>query len=147
MSLSTEIDDHCFVCGPSNAAGLQARFECAEGRATGQYTPRAEHQGYTGISHGGVLAALLDETMVYASVTLGHWVTTAELTVRYNRPAQIGAPLLLSGEVTSHKRRLIECRAEIRDEAGELIAAATGKLLQGRALHDHERRDPRTAAL
>ena len=147
MSLGIEIDDYCFVCGPANEAGLQARFECAEGRATGSYIPRAEHQGYTGISHGGVLAALLDEVMVYAAVTLGRWVTTAELTIRYNRPAHTGSPLTLIGEVTRHQRRLVECKAEIRDEAGELIASATGKLLQGREVHDHERRDTPTTPL
>lgn len=147
MSLSIEIDEYCFVCGPANQAGLQARFECAGGRSTGQYTPRAEHQGYTGISHGGVLAALLDESMVYAAVTLGRWVTTAELTIRYTRPAPTGSPLTLTGEVTRHMRRLVECKAEIRDEVGDLIASATGKLLQGREVQDHERRDPRTAPL
>jgi uncharacterized protein (TIGR00369 family) len=140
MGFRIEVDEYCFVCGPANAAGLQARFECADGRARGTYLPRAEHQGYAGISHGGVLASLLDEAMVYASATLGRWVTTAELTVRYSRPAATGAPLTITAEVTRHARRLVECRAEIRDAGGALIAAATGKLLQGRELEPHELR-------
>ena len=133
-----EVDRRCFVCGPDNPEGLRASFECAEGRATGRYLPRAEHQGYAGISHGGILAALLDEAMVYAAATLGHWVTTAELTVRYREPAPTGAPLTIQAEVTRRQRRLVECRAEVRNEEGRVLATATGKLMQGRALRDEE---------
>lgn len=138
MALMTEIDQYCFVCGPENPEGLHATFDCEEGKATGRYLPRPEHQGYTGISHGGILAALLDESMVYAAVTLGKWVSTAELTVRYSKPAPTEKPLAIQAEVTRHQRRLVECRAEIRSEEGVLIASATGKLMQGRALREGE---------
>ncbi|HEU4751580.1 MAG TPA: PaaI family thioesterase, partial [Armatimonadota bacterium] len=137
--VNLEVDRYCFVCGPENPEGLKATFECAGGRATGRYLPRPEHQGYAGISHGGILAALLDEAMVYAAVTLGHWVATAEMTVRYARPAPTGAPLEIRAEVTRHQRRLVECRAEVFSEAGELLASATGKLLQGRPVTENER--------
>jgi uncharacterized protein (TIGR00369 family) len=138
--LNIEIDRYCFVCGPENPEGLKASFECAEGRAVGSYTPRPEHQGYQGISHGGILAALLDEAMVYAAVTLGHWVATGELTIRYLKPASTTEPLTITAAVTRHQRRLVECEAEIRSPAGEVLATARGKLLQGRALREEERR-------
>ncbi|HTE18484.1 MAG TPA: PaaI family thioesterase [Armatimonadota bacterium] len=138
MALQLEIDRYCFVCGPDNPAGLHATLECADGKATGRYLPRPEHQGYTGISHGGILAALLDEVMVYAAATLGHWVATAEMTVRYSKPAPTGQPLTLHGEVTRHQRRLVECRAEIRADDGTVLASATGKLMKGRALRSDE---------
>jgi uncharacterized protein (TIGR00369 family) len=139
MSLDVEIDRYCFVCGPDNPSGLQAAFTGRSGKAVGSYHCRDEHRGYVGISHGGVLAALLDEAMVYAAVSLGKWVTTAELNIRYSRPAPVGATLSVAAEVTRHHRRLVECRAEIRDAHGVLLAAGTGKLMQGRALRDDER--------
>ena len=139
--MEIEVDPYCFVCGPDNPEGLHATFECRDGRATGRYLARPEHQGYTGISHGGILAALLDEAMVYAAASLGKWVTTAEMTVRYTRPAVTGQVLSISAEVTRHQRRLVECRAEIRTEDGALIAGGTGKLMQGRELRAEERRD------
>ena len=40
------------------------------------------------------------------------------------------SPLEVRAEVTSHRRRLVECRAEIFDSEGTLLAAATGKLIQ-----------------
>lgn len=136
--MNLEIDRYCFVCGPENPQGLRAAFECSDGRAAATYVVRPEHQGYTGISHGGILAALLDEAMVYAAVTLGRWVATAELTIRFGKPAPTGEALTVRAEVVRHDRRLVECRAEIRSAKGDILASATGKLLQGRALREGE---------
>ena len=137
MAAELEVDRYCFVCGPENSAGLQARFEAADGRSRGSYLAREEHQGYTGLSHGGIVAALLDEAMVYAAVTLKRWVATAEMTVRYHQPAPIGALLEVTGEVVRHRGRLVECRAELR--SGDLlIASATGKVMQSRPLTEEE---------
>lgn len=135
-----EVDQYCFVCGPENPAGLRAEFQCANGKATGRFFARDEHQGYTGLSHGGILAALLDESMVYAAATLGRWVATAEMTIRYVRPAPTGQWLKLRAEVTLHRRKLVEAMAEIASEDGTVLASATGKLIQGRELTEDERR-------
>jgi len=126
------IDERCFVCGEENEGGLRLRFETADGRATTCCVVADQHQGYAGVSHGGIVAALLDEVMVYAAVSLGHWAATAELSVRYHRPVPTGRSLTVVGEVTGQRRRVVECRAEIRSEAGELLASATAKLVQGR---------------
>src|SRR4051794_39956261 len=116
------VDPACFVCGPENPAGLQVVFETAEGRAQARFTPQAQHHGYADVTHGGILAALLDEAMVYAAASLGGWVATAEMTVRYLRPVTTGTPLLITGEVLRAGSRLVECAAEIRSEAGDLLA-------------------------
>jgi len=136
--MELEIDGYCFVCGPDNPEGLRIRFAAAEGRAEASYAPRREHQGYAGISHGGIVAALLDEAMVYAATSLGHWVATAEMTIRYSRPAPTGETLTVAAEVVRRQKRLVECRAEIRGEDGSLLAAATGKLVQGRRVREGE---------
>jgi uncharacterized protein (TIGR00369 family) len=135
-----EVDRYCFVCGPDNPEGLKATFDCAEGRATARYFAREEHQGYAGISHGGILAALLDEAMVYAAATLGRWVATAEMTVRYLKPAPTGEWLQVRAEVVQHRRKLVEATAEILREDGTVLASAAGKLIQGRELTETERR-------
>jgi len=138
--MDVEVDQYCFVCGLENPEGLKAAFQSADGKATGRVSLRPEHQGYAGISHGGVVSALLDEAMVYAAVTLGRWATTAELTVRFSKPVPTGEALVLAAEVTGHRSRLVECRAELRDSAGALLATATGKLMQSRALRPGEER-------
>lgn len=137
--MNLEIDRHCFVCGPENDSGLKLTFTYGGGRAETRMTLAREQQGYTGVGHGGIIAAVLDEVMVYAAITLGHWSATAEMTIRYLKPAPLGVPLTVTGEVVRRQKRLLECRSELRDPDGTVLATATGKLLQGRAIEERDR--------
>lgn len=141
MELELIIDGHCFVCGPENPHGLRLQIEYGDGRATATFTPQRVHQGYRGVSHGGIMAALLDEVMVYAAVSRGRLAATAEMTTRFIRPAQVGETIRLTATVVRHRRRLIECEAEALSPAGELLASATGKLLQGEAFEEFPGRE------
>ncbi|MBI3910564.1 MAG: PaaI family thioesterase [Armatimonadetes bacterium] len=133
MSSRLELTDnqHCFACGPQNPTGLQLCFAVSNGRARAEVTADARFQAYVGIVHGGIVATLLDEAMAYAAISLGRWTVTAEMTVRYLKPARIGERLILTGEVIRNTSRLAECTAELCTEAGERIAVARGKLLKG----------------
>jgi uncharacterized protein (TIGR00369 family) len=92
------------------------------------FTPEADHQGYDDRVHGGVLSAVLDETMVWACcVRTGRFCLAAQLQVRFLRPAPIGASLAVRGEMTADRGRLWEARAEIRDGTDAVIARGAGK--------------------
>ena len=56
----------CFVCGESNPLGLQLRFHADGDEVRTRFVPRPEHIGFKGVVHGGLLATLLDEIMVWA---------------------------------------------------------------------------------
>ncbi len=83
----------CLVCGRDNALGLQARFyELEGGELLGVFTLLPEHQSYPGRLHGGIAAAILDETIGRA-IMLHHpdaWGVTIEFTTRYRRPVPLG---------------------------------------------------------
>ena len=125
-------DKRCFVCGEENPSGLGLTFEAGDGTSSAVFTPGPWHRGYAEMAHGGILAAVLDEAMVYAAVALGHWVATAEMTVRYRRPAAIGEPLRVTARVTRSAGRLVECEADLRTADGNVVATATGKLMRGK---------------
>jgi acyl-coenzyme A thioesterase PaaI-like protein len=55
---------------------------------------------------------------------------TAEMTVRYLRPAKTGELLTVRGDVTDAPGRLVEARASVVDERGTTIATATGKVIK-----------------
>jgi acyl-coenzyme A thioesterase PaaI-like protein len=78
-----------------------------------------------------MLSLVLDEVMAQAVNRSGVLAPTAEITVRFRRPARIGAPLRLTA-TRPEGRRLLTCRAEARDADGALIAEATGKFLPGK---------------
>ena len=55
----------CFVCGSRNPVGLNLRFESDGKILRSRFTLCANHCGFLGVVHGGVLATVLDEIMVW----------------------------------------------------------------------------------
>lgn len=121
----------CFVCGESNASGLNLRFATDGREVRTHFTPRPEHIGFKGVVHGGILATLLDEVMAWACVAqTKRFAFCAELNVRFIKPAQPGTELLATAELTANRRdKIFEARAELKDHTGQIIASATGKYL------------------
>ena len=121
----------CFVCGESNPAGLNLRFETDGRLVQTRFVPRPEHVGFRRTVHGGLTATLLDEIMVWAcAVQTKRFAFCAELNVRFLNPVRPGEALVASGELVSNRRgRLFDAKAELRDQAGVVLATATGKYL------------------
>ncbi len=119
----------CFVCGEANPAGLNLRFETDGETVQARFLPRPEHIGFRETVHGGLIATVLDEIMVWAcAVKTRRFAFCAELSVRYLRPVRPGGSLRLRGQlVTNRRNRIFEAKAELLDEAGQPVAAATGK--------------------
>ncbi|MBU2636430.1 MAG: PaaI family thioesterase [Bacteroidetes bacterium] len=55
---------HCFACGQTNQDGLQLQFESKGDQVTCHTTINEQHQGYSGLVHGGIIATLMDAAMV-----------------------------------------------------------------------------------
>lgn len=111
----------CFVCGESNAHGLQLRFH-SDGRTVHtRFTPAAEHIGFKGVTHGGLLATVLDEIMVWAvAVASRRFAYCAEMTVRFQRPARPGEELTATAELVADGRgKIFEARGELRSPAAK----------------------------
>jgi uncharacterized protein (TIGR00369 family) len=121
----------CFVCGESNKAGLKLRFTTEEGRVSTRFTPAPEHIGFKNTVHGGIIATLLDECMVWAcAVQTRRFAFCAELNVRFLKPLQPGQAAIVVAELAENRRnKLFTAKAELRDEAQNVIATATGKYL------------------
>lgn len=121
----------CFVCGASNSHGLQLRFTADGRRVHTRFTPRARHVGFKGVTHGGILATVLDEIMVWAvAVSTRRFAYCAEMTVRFQQPAKPDEELLASAELFTNRRdKIFEAKAELRTVAGQTVATATGKYL------------------
>ncbi len=121
----------CFVCGESNASGLKIRFETDGSVVRARYLPRAEHIGFKQTIHGGIIATLLDEIMVWAcAVQTKRFAYCAELNIRFLSPVRPGEEVLATGELVANKRdKLFEAKGELHNHAGVLLATGTGKYL------------------
>jgi acyl-coenzyme A thioesterase PaaI-like protein len=121
----------CFVCGEANPSGLKLRFETDGKLVRTTFVPLPEHAGFRATVHGGVLATVLDELMVWAcAVPTRRFGYCAEMTVRYANPVAPGMKILGTAELAlNRKNRIFEAKAELRTESGQLLASSTGKYI------------------
>lgn len=120
----------CFVCGEDNHAGLGTRFYVENDVVKARLEARPHHCGYPNVVHGGVVAAILDETMGWAAArAIKRMCLTAELTVRYVRPAPADLPLTVTTAVTRHSARLAQTTAELADDNGTVYARAEARFI------------------
>ncbi|HKY51415.1 MAG TPA: PaaI family thioesterase [Candidatus Limnocylindria bacterium] len=121
---------HCFACGRLNEAGLHLDFDVSRDRAETRFTPERRHEGYDGTVHGGIVTALLDETMGWAIFHQGIWAVTTRLSVSFRRPVTVGEELRVVGEVTRRRSRAIETRGTVsRVSSGDVLAEAEATFL------------------
>jgi acyl-coenzyme A thioesterase PaaI-like protein len=112
----------CLLCGasdpwslrlqfiPDGAGGVQTRFDAHPGL-----------QGYDGIVHGGVIAALLDAAMTHCLFHHGISAVTGDLHVRFVQQVRIDATTDIRAWILSSAKRLHRLRAELVD--GGSVAA------------------------
>ncbi|MGA2441970.1 MAG: PaaI family thioesterase [Tepidisphaeraceae bacterium] len=120
----------CLVCGPGNAKGLRLHLHVDPhtGIVQTRFAPGLEHIGFQGMAHGGVVATVFDEAMVWAASWAGkRFCVCGEMTVRFRRKAPVGHVLIFKARVESSRAKLIATSAEAVDAHGAIIAAATGK--------------------
>jgi uncharacterized protein (TIGR00369 family) len=137
--LGVDFEHWCFACGRQNPAGLHLEFDVGRDRAETVYVAEQKHQGWDGMLHGGVLAALLDETMAWAIFHQGIWTFTAKLNVTYRKAAALGAALRAVGEVQRDRGRALDVHGTVtRLSDGEVIAEADGLYVR---IPDERRRE------
>jgi len=108
-------DGLCFVCGKENEQGMQITFETEpSGESWADFVIPPAFQGYTGVTHGGIVATLLDEVMAKACLAAGLNAFTAQMTVKFLKPLPVGSPVRVEGKVCEQRHRLISTEAVLR---------------------------------
>lgn len=122
---------HCFICGLENPIGLHLHFyETEAGVVESQYFAPEHFQGYPGVLHGGIVAAIIDETSGRAhmgnDLNNSRFMFTGKLEVKYRKNVPTGKMLKIIGKAGKSKRNLAEAWAGIYDaETNELLAEGT----------------------
>lgn len=128
----TDVEHYCFGCGSQNPHGLLLRFRRrAGGGIWADFTPARTHEGYLGMTHGGILAAIADEAMSWAITDGGDIGVTARMSLAFRRPARVGEPLRAVGTVTERRGRAIEAKARIATVHGDhIVAEASARFIR-----------------
>lgn len=116
----------CFICGLENPVGLKLKiYEVEAGTIETTYTAPEHFQGYPGVLHGGIVAAILDEISGRAhlgDLAAPRFMFTAKLEVKYRRNVPTGVPLRIVGKAGRTKGRAAEGWAGIYGPDGTLLA-------------------------
>jgi uncharacterized protein (TIGR00369 family) len=127
VSIETEKEfEKCYGCGQENPLGLKMKITQDGKTARAEFVCDKLHQGWSGIVHGGVIAALLDEAMSYTALFERINTVTARIEVRVKRPIHTGERLLITARITKKNRKLVETRGTIEAADGTLLAEAKG---------------------
>lgn len=133
----------CIICGQKsvNPSSLNLRLHTTPDGVEVEFTPEAVHEGYRNIVHGGVLCALLDETIGWAvAVQRRKYFVTGELNVRFLRPLAVGTRVTVRGRAVAHQSRYSVAEGEVVDVEGNVYAKGSGKffvMLDERAREVH----------
>jgi acyl-coenzyme A thioesterase PaaI-like protein len=111
------------------APPLDLRLDLEASVVRGVATFGAAHEGAPGLLHGGLLAAAIDEVLGMATSFSGSPGMTRELTVRYERPTPIHAPLHFTGRLDRAEGRRLHVSCEV-EANGVRTATAHGVFIQ-----------------
>lgn len=124
----------CLVCGLKNPYGLKASFyELDNGELLAVFKPREEHQSYPNRLHGGVSAAILDETIgraIMMNETENYWGVTVAFTSRFKKPVPLDEEIRVIGRITKDSSRIFEGTGEILLEDGSVAVEGYGKYIK-----------------
>jgi acyl-coenzyme A thioesterase PaaI-like protein len=101
-----------------------------EGILTGRFVFSSKHQGYNGVVHGGIIAAVIDASM--AQCCMGHGIIayTADLSIQYRDPVRIAVPILLETRIVGQARGVLfslECNIV---QEGQVYVSAKGRFFR-----------------
>jgi acyl-coenzyme A thioesterase PaaI-like protein len=125
----------CFICGLENPAGLQLHiYETAPGTVESAYTAPEHFQGFPGVLHGGIVAAIIDELAARAHMgadpAAARFMFTAKLEIKYRKNVPIGQALKIVGRAGKAKGKAAEAWAGIyHAQTNELLAEGNTLLI------------------
>jgi hypothetical protein len=115
----------CFACGQLNVHGLRLVLHAAGDRCWTELSIPATFQGWEGITHGGVVSAILDEVMAWSLIGAERLGFTARLEVDFRRPVPIDTPIRAEGWIVDRRRRRFDTQATLTNgTTGEVLVEA-----------------------
>lgn len=135
--MEVHFDGHCFGCGPLNEDGLRLVFTPTPDGAETEYTVPDRFQSWAGMTHGGIIALMLDEAVGWAGWHAGHPGVTGRLQVSYRRPLKLGETIRIVGKIDHVRRTLVYVSAYIENrDSHSRVADATATLMETKTVVD-----------
>ncbi|MCY4158330.1 MAG: PaaI family thioesterase [Bacteroidetes bacterium] len=121
------------MCGRNNPHGLYMSFyDNGRDMVESRYRVSQSFEGYPGIVHGGVQAAILDEIIGRVSLIedFHAFMMSVRLDVKYRHPVPVEEPLYIVGKREYLRGRYAQASGMIYLEDGTLATEASMKLIE-----------------
>ncbi len=117
----------CFLCGKQNNFGLKIEWfnNQEKNQVEAEITIPEHFNGYPGVAHGGIIAAILDETAGRAVMLNGNFeelFVTLKLEVTYRKITPTNTPLSVTGWVIKGSGKRMKVAAELKLPDGTVTA-------------------------
>lgn len=109
------------VSGVANPLSIGLRIRRDGDQALGTVTLRHGFEGAPNRSHGGIVAACVDETIGGVLPIIGSMAFTGELTLRYEAPCPLGVPLEFRAWLDRREGRKLYIRCEGHGPDGRFV--------------------------
>jgi acyl-coenzyme A thioesterase PaaI-like protein len=123
QALQQRYHAHCVFQHNPLVAGLRFWFD-GEGVLHGSFWGTAAQQGYTGMVHGGIVAAVIDASM--AQCLMGHGIVgyTTDLSVKYRQKVLLDEPVTLRTAIERvSAQRLYRLRTNLSQHTRRVVQA------------------------
>ena len=123
--------NYCFGCGLDNDAGMKLKFavDATGKRMVARFRMTRRYTGPPGHLHGGIIATILDEAMGKVNKLRQVTAMTREMTIEYLKPTPLNQWLIAEGWEQQVRGRVHFNEAEIRNEAGVVLARGRGTFI------------------
>ena len=118
---------NCFLCDQRNPTGLRIPFhhDDATGCVTAEFTLDDAFSGAPRFVHGGVVLAVLDEAMAWATIAVGgKFAVTKETTSTFDHPVYVDRPYRVEAFVEETTEAAMATRARVLDDRQRRCAEA-----------------------
>lgn len=127
-----QLGDHSVQIPPNSILEFGGRFLEYESRTRllQEFPAQEKHANPLGNLQGGVIAALIDDTMGPLSFAAARSpTTTLNLAVNYLRAVRCPATVTVEARITGRGRQILFLEAQVTDTRGRLVATATSSVL------------------
>lgn len=113
---------NCFVCSEYSQNGLQLKYSLSHNKLTGEFKIPSDYQGYDNIAHGGIIAAILDSSMVHLFYERnGLQLKTAKLNICFRKEIPVNKKFVITAVADDTARHFYVAKSKIK--SGDILFA------------------------
>ena len=120
---------NCFGCGSDNPIGLKLSYRIEGENVVTDFVPQEEHQGWPGITHGGIITSLLYEVMENYPYQNGIVAMMKGMETRFRRPINTWQKITAKSWLVKESGRMLKIGGNLTDDDDVLLAQGEADLL------------------